>query len=91
MKNKNLLKFYSFLNKNGDLLYKMKCRVLEACLLSLVVYSCESWFSDKLGKLNKLYMASIKAVLGVRETCPNMIAVLEGGSARLPALIKERQ
>ena len=85
MKNKNLLKFYSFLNKNGDLPYKMKCRVLEACLLSSVVYSCESWFSDKLGKLNTLYLASIKAVLGVRETCPNMIALLEGG---LPGFLR---
>ena len=60
-------------------------------MLSSVIYSCESWLSDKLGKLNTLYMASIKAVLGVRESCPNLVALLEGGFARLSALIKERQ
>ena len=82
---------YSFLNENTDLPYKIKSRVLEACLFSSVLYSCESWFNDNLGKLNKLYMASIKAVLGVRETCPNAIALIEGGFVRLSAMVKERQ
>ena len=91
LKDKIVLKFYSFLNKNADLPYTLKRRVLEACLFSSLIYSCESWYSDKLGKLNTLYMASVKAALGVRESCPNIIALLEGGFARLSAIIKERQ
>ena len=90
-KHKNLLKMFSFLNKNADLPFKIKSRVLEACLMSSVLYSCEAWFSENLGKLNKLYMTSIKAVLGVRESCPNAIALVEGGFVRLTAIVKERQ
>lgn len=36
-------------------------------------------------------MTSIKAVLGVRESCPNDIALIEGGLVRLLAVVKERQ
>ena len=59
--------------------------------MSSVLYSCEAWFRHNLGKLNKLYMTSIKAVLGVRESCPNAIALVEGGFVRLTAIVKERQ
>ena len=60
-KYKNLLKLYAFLGKNSDLPFQMKRKVLEACLISTVLYSSESWFSDRLGKLNPLYMSAQRA------------------------------
>ena len=50
-KSKNVLKFHSFLSKNKDLPYTIKYRVFEACLLSSILYSSETWLHDRYGKL----------------------------------------
>ena len=89
-KNKNLVKFYSFLCKNPDLPFRIKCVVLEACLFA-ILYSCESWFSEKYLKLNSMYMAALKGLLGVRESCPNYVCLIESGYSGLKARIKEKQ
>ena len=90
-KYKNLLKYYSFLNRNSDLPFILKLRVLDACLISAIIYGCESWFSSKISKLNTLYLAAVKAALGVRKTCPNLVTLLEVGLPNLSAKVKERQ
>ena len=90
-KNKNILKLCSFLNKNPDLPFLLKQRVLEACIFSSLLYSCETWFSDKVGKLNSLYISAIKMVLGVRVSTPSDVVLLEIGYSRLQSLIKEKQ
>ena len=90
-KNKNILKLCSFLNKNPDLPFVLKQRVMEACIFSSILYSSESWFSDKVGKLNSQYLSAIKMVLGVRMSCPSDVVLLEIGYPRLMALIKEKQ
>ena len=90
-KSKNVLKFHSFLSKNKDLPYTIKYRVFEACLLSSILYSSETWLHDRYGKLNTLYMGLVKALLGVKESCPNNIALLEGGFCGLQGIIRERQ
>ena len=90
-KNKNILKLCSFLHKNPDLPFVIKKKVLEACILSSLLYSCESWFSDSVGKLSSLYLSAIKMVLGVRNSCPSDAVLIESGYPRLQALIKEKQ
>ena len=64
---------------------------MEACILSSLLYSCESWFSENVGKLNSLYLQAIKMVLGVRNSCPSDAVLIESGYPRLQALIKEKQ
>ena len=81
-KYKNQLKYYSFLNRNSDLPFIHKLRVLDACLISAIIYGCESWFSSKISKLNTLYL---------RKTCPNLVTLLEVGLPNLSAKVKERQ
>ena len=64
---------------------------MEACFFSSIFYSCETWFDHRLGKLNTLYLGGIKTALGVRESCPTTVALIESGYPRLQALLKERQ
>ncbi len=41
-----------------------KERVLNSCVLSALLYGCESWFSSCTKPLDSLYMSAIKAILG---------------------------
>ncbi len=82
-KNKHLLKLFACFNKNCDLPVHMKFKILDACLLSTLLYSCESWFGTGINKLNTMYMAAV--------TCPNDICLVECGYPTLSALIKEKQ
>ena len=90
-KNKNTLKLCSFLNKNPDLPFVIKKKVMEACIFSSLLYGSESWFNDKVGKLNSSYLAAVKMVLGVKSSCSNEMVLLESGYPSLLSLIKEKQ
>ena len=59
-KRKYVLKFASFLNRNPGLPFVLKRRVAEACVLSTLLYGCESWLYNSYCKLNSLYMNMIK-------------------------------
>ena len=65
--------------------------MFEACLLSSFLYSSKTWFHDRYGKLNTVYMSAVKALLGVRASCHNISALIDSGLSNLSALIKERQ
>ena len=54
-KSKHVLKFNSFINKNTDTPYKIKKHVAEACILSTMLYACETWFCDTVQKIETLY------------------------------------
>ena len=48
-------KFIAFLDKNFDLPFVVKKRVFDACLLSAMLYGCESWLNGNLKLMCKLY------------------------------------
>ncbi len=71
--------------------FHLKMKVMDACLLSSLLYGCESWFSNSLGKLQTRYMSAVKCILGVRQTTQNDVCLLECGQPGLRALVHHRQ
>lgn len=88
---KQLLKLAQFLHTNRDYPLKIKRTVLEAAFDASLLYGCESWMDVNTTCMNTIYMKAIKLVLGVRESTPNAICLLEMGVPSLYARIQERQ
>ena len=48
-------KFVSFIEKNFDIPFVVKKRIFDACLLSAILYGCESWLNGDLKPVIKIY------------------------------------
>ena len=70
-------KFIAFLNKNSELPFIIKKRVFDACLISAMLYGCESWVNGDLKPMNKMYNWALKHLLSVRRTTCNDVCYLE--------------
>ena len=64
----DLNKFKIFCKVNTTMPYMYKKKVLQAAIISSLLYSCESWLDAKMKELEQMYIGALKAVLGVRET-----------------------
>ena len=84
-------KFISFIDKNSDMPFIVKKRVFDACLLSAILYGCESWLNGDLKPVCKIYNWALKCLLGVRPTTCNDLCYIETGYASLKAIVKSRQ
>jgi len=84
-------KFIAFLDKNRDLPFIIKKRVFDACLLSALLYGCESWLNADLKPVSKLYNWALKQMLGVRLTTCNDVCYIESGYAPLTAIVRSKQ
>ncbi len=51
----HVTKHISFLKKNNDILFQVKRRVLDAALMSAILYGCESWLSGDLKPVVTVY------------------------------------
>ena len=60
------MKFVSFVIKNKDFPFAIKRKVMEAALLSSILYASESWIGTSIDVANNAYMTVIKCLLGVR-------------------------
>ena len=58
-KRKHLLKLIMFYVKNQEMPFHVKLKVLNACFLSSVLYSWESWINVSLKPVEKLYYGAI--------------------------------
>lgn len=87
----HVLKYVSFVTKNNDVPFIVKRRVLEAALMSSLMYGCESWLCADIKPVMKLYNWSIKQLLGVRKTTSNLVCYAEVGYPALPDYIRVRQ
>ena len=90
-KMKHVLKLASFLHRNPELPFTMKKQVAEACVISSLLYGCETWLTRSYGKMLSLYMNIVKLVLGVRKTTCNDICLIESGMPSLEACIEHRR
>ena len=90
-KHKHFIKFVSFISKNPDFPFVVKRKVLSSALLAAILYGCESWLLNNLSDVNKLYLAAIKTLLGVRQTTANEVCLVELGLPQLKFFIKDRQ
>ncbi len=88
-KMKDINKFILFVKKNNDISFLVKKRVFDACLMSSLLYDCESWFNADLSPVNKLYHWALKSLLDVRGSTCNGICYLESGCPPLRAVVKK--
>ncbi len=84
-------KFVSFLHKNNHLPFIIKKRVFDACLISAVLYGCESWLNGDLKPVSKIYNWSLKHLLGVRMNSCNDICYIESGYNSLSSIVRYKQ
>lgn len=85
------LKFISFVNKNNDVPFYIKNMIFQLALLPTLTYGCESWFNGDMKPMNKLYLWSIKQLLGVRKTTITSVCLLELGLAEFHSFVKSKQ
>ena len=71
--------------------YTLKKKVAEACILSTLLYSSETWLCEPSQKLESLYMKIIKCLLSVRQTTCNDICLLESGMLPLKDYIRHKR
>ena len=87
----NVIKFFNFIKSNKHAPISIKLKVLSSCVMSTILYNCET-FGDKLpGNIEKLYHRLIKCALNVRENTPKEIILIESGCLPLKALVYKRQ
>ena len=87
---KDLNKLRIFCKMNETMPYVFKKKVLEAAIVSSILYGCETWLGTEFKELEKMYVSAVKAVLGVRETTRNDTSLIEAGMPSLQQLIKKR-
>ncbi len=86
-----VLKYVSFVKKNNDVPFIVKRRVLDAALMSSLLYGCESWFEADLKPITKLYNWAIKQLLGVRRSTSSLVCYAEAGYPLLTDLVRQKQ
>ena len=85
------VKFARFLIKNDYAPLSVKLKVVDACINSSILYSCESWGSYPLHKIEVLQRKALKMVLDVSRNTPNEIVYIESGFDNLKSTIYKRQ
>ena len=85
------MKFISFVDKNNDAPFYVKKRVFDACVMSSLLYGCETWMNADLRPIRRLYNMCIRALLQVRNTTSTDICLIELGLPELSALVAQRQ
>ena len=76
-KQKHVTKFAAFVAKNSDFPFWVKRKVLGAALMSTILYGCESWLGSGMNVTQSVYNTALKTLLGVRQTTPNDLVLLE--------------
>ena len=90
-KEKKFNQFFAFLTQNRNAPLKVKEKVLESCILSAVIYNCETWGDANLSDLEKKYRRALKYMLGVRKSTCNEYPYIELEKPTLKSLILKRQ
>ena len=91
-KQKDINKLVIFLECNKNALYKVKKTVVEACFNASFLYGSEAWLGVKpSADMKSMYMKAIKMLLGVRQSTPNELCLIESGYPSLEAAIRQRQ
>ena len=86
----DLNKFKIFCKKNETMPYIYKKKVLDAVIISSLLYGCESWLTENLKEVDHLYISAIKSLLGVRDTTRNDTVLIESGMPTIHDLVWKR-
>ena len=85
------LKYFNFIKSNRYAPIFVKLKVLKACVMSNLLYNCETFGAELLPDFEKLYFKLIKVALGVRPNIPNELILIELGLLPLKVLVYSRQ
>ncbi len=90
-KEKKLNQFIAFLTQNKNAPLAVKEWVLDSCIVSTVLYNCETWGNANLSHLEKKYRKALKYMLGVRRSTINEFPYIELGKPTLASMVHKRQ
>ena len=90
IKTSDINKFKIFCAKNVTMPFKYKKMVFDSCIISSLLYGCESWLTSNVKDIERLYHSAVKSLLGVRDTTRNDIILIECGLTKIDELIKKR-
>ena len=90
-KEKTLNQFYAFLTQNRNAPLSVKENVLDSCVVSTVLYNCETWGDANLEELEKKYRRALKYMLGLRKSTCNEFPYIELEKPSLKAQVYKRQ
>ena len=83
--------FYNWIRSNKLAPISVKLKVMQACVSSSLLHNCET-FADKLpDNLERTYISMIKCCLGVGNSSPNKLVILESGMQNVKSIIAMRQ
>ena len=57
------VKFIEFVRQNNDAPFSVKLKVFHACVISSILYACETWLQGDLRPVAKLYNMCVKSML----------------------------
>ena len=86
----DLNKFKIFCCKNETMPYKFKTQVLDAMIISSLLYACESWLTDNVKEVERMYISALKSLLGVRDTTRTDTIMIETGFPSISERIRKR-
>ena len=90
-KTADINKFIIFCTVNTTIPFYLKKQVFESCLLSSVLYGCETWLTTNLKEIERVYIRMVKVLLGVRASTPSVNCLLELGLENLSTIVNERR
>ena len=85
------IKYTNFCAKNFLAPLSIKLKVLRSCVVSSLLYSCETWSQYIPKSIEVTYRIGIKTALGIRNSCCNEVLYVESGLYPLQCEIKKRQ
>ena len=88
---KAAIKYYNFLRSNRNAPMFIRLKVLKSCVLSNILYNCETFGRDIPKDLEKCYLSLIKSCLGIRRNTPSHLVLIESGFLSLEAVVYGRQ
>ena len=88
---KNVIKYFNYVRANRIAPVCVKLKVLSACVASTLLYNCQAFGPHLPHGMNEMYLKMIRAALGVRNNCPNLIVLIEAGCLPLQCLMESRQ
>ena len=87
---KSCIKFYNFCRENKLAPLSVKIKALKACVMSSLLYNCET-FGNKLPKtLEAVYNKLLRCALQVRANTPILLLYIETGLLPIKALVEVR-
>ena len=88
---KNIIKYFNFIRSNRTALISIKLKVLSSCVLSTILYNCETFGHMLPDGIEKPYHKLIRSALNVRHNTPSELILIESGLLPLKALVAKRQ